>query len=515
MGSDRQLNNTVRGISVAAFALALVLKSSIALASDRLAVWSWSARAVSQIVDGELSQAVNTLRRARRIAAHPVLDALVGVAGLAGGQLRAGRRHLQRAVERGSVAPQTLYWLARALLLQGALTAAIKQLRHAITLRPDDGTFWIALAMSQSAVGQQQAAENALRRAAKHSPCLVCPQLFPTPAQGAVALLHTLSRRFFDRRESRRIRGHLRWRLGLPLAAWEDFSVLSAAKRPDADALQMIARIVHSFGDFSSAKRFAQRAVDANADFAPAREARGLAALALGEAAQAIADLEFAARLQPRNAAVLVRLAQAYAQAHKLRQASRMFRFALRRKPRLRPALLGLSRCQTGLGQHRAAYRTLGKLLRLGTPSPVYHESAAQLASLLGKHAAAKMHRAEQRRRIARNERRVNRLRRSQRAAALIVKTMQNCECANESRRCAGAAAPACREAVAALGQPARRFFSQHLWPERGHPTWGRRLLRQMKIRRLLRGDPLALAGADPAALLVPRLLAIPNTLLL
>lgn len=349
--------------------------------------WAHTARAVGQIVDGDLAGAVASVKGARAVRAAPELDALVGLAALQGGHAAAGARQLAAAVEHGSTHPLVFYWAARASFAAGRRAVALRQMEQAIAVGGDRPTLRMGQALLLALSGSEARAAGALRAVAAHEPNLLDPSLYPTPVEGAVDLLEPLLRSFPERAQLLRAQGHLLWRAGCVTAAHRRFQSLLKLSPNDADALQMQGRCLAALGQRAAALSSVESALRAAPASPQALATRGELLLDGGDAAKAVADLQRAADAFPRDGQLLLRLARACAESEKRDCARRFYTYALLRRSTLAAAHFGLAlldQQSTDKATRAATRARFSRAIELAPGEPRYYEGAAHFARLAG-----------------------------------------------------------------------------------------------------------------------------------
>ena len=453
-----------RGRSVGLGVL-LLLWPGAAHAADRAAHWSFVARGVGQLVDGDLSAAVGTLARARAAdpAAAALVDTFVGLAALAGGRVEDARRQFERAIGRGSAEPLLYYWAARAELHAGRLAEALDHLSRALAIGRDRVSLWIADALIARAAGHRALAVGALGEAAVRWPNLLDPRLYPTPVEGAVDLLARALHDLPDPLRLWRLQAHLYWRLEQVPGARRLLAQLLARRPDDSDALQLAARCALALGQTDEALRLSTSAVKSQlGPTAQALATHGLVLAAAGRGAEALPWLQRAADARPRDVELLVRLAETCAAAEQADCARRYFAWAVRLDPHNGAAQLGLGLEHLQQGRLDAARPALASALRSSAGDPRVYEAAAQLERRGGGAAAAttRLLRAAARARSV-----VRRLEARVRVAAEAGRAMEAAleACGCVEGRCASRGASCCYRAASRVPGLAGQFLRRHL----------------------------------------------------
>lgn len=359
-----------------------MLWAGAARAADRAAHWSFVARGVGQLVDGDLAAAVTTLARARAAdpAAAALVDTFVGLAALAGGRVEDARRQFERAIGRGSAEPLLYYWAARTELRAGRLADALAHLDRAIALGRARAALWIADALIARAAGQRGRALASLGEAARRWPNLLDPGLYPTAAEGAVELLARALHDLPDPLRLWRLQAHLYWRLEQVPGARQHLARVLARQPDDSDALQLAARCALALGRIDEALRLSTRAVKSARGPTPqALATHGLVLSAVGRGAEAVIWLRRAADARPRDVELLVRLAETCAAEEQGDCARSFFAWAARLDPQNGAAQLGLGVDHLQQGRLDDARPLLARALRASAGDPRVYEAAAQL----------------------------------------------------------------------------------------------------------------------------------------
>jgi aspartate beta-hydroxylase len=466
----------------------LLVWPSASAASGPEKMWTWVTRGVGQLVDGQLGQAVTSFGKAREGAADPALDALVGLAALAGNRPATALRQLEGAIRRGASRPLVFYWAGRAALAAGRRRLALKRMEQALNLGGDQPVLRMGHAIVARALGRGKQARDSLLEVAAREPNLLDPALYPTPAQGAVELLAKLLRRFPVPLQVERTRAHLLARAGRVLAALAAFRALLQKIPGDADALQMSARCLALLGRKKQALALADQALTRAPGMAQARLTRGEILLLLGQTERAVDDLRRAADGLPREAPVLARLAQACAEAEQLACARKYFRYAVGRDPNLAAAHLGLALIQQqGKGiPAEGVWARFVRAIELNPGSSRAYRAAAHFAGLQGwKKRVARMSAAA--RNAARVERRL--ARKVKRARQQSQRQGQNLDLLRPDGTCDAA----CGRVLARQKSTWVRFLRAHLALRQGRRQAGISLLRPLAGRlktSLLSSDP-------------------------
>ena len=483
----------------------LVPKAAAEGRSSTDSLWAHTARAVGQIVDGDLPGAVTSVRKARAIKAAPELDALVGLAALQGGQAAAGARQLAAAVEHGSTHPLVFYWAARASFAAGQRAVALRRMEQAVAVGGDRPTLRMGHALLLAASGSEARAAAALRAVALHEPNLLDPSLYPTPAEGAVDLLEPLLRNFPERPQLLRTQGHLLWRAGCVTAALRRFRSLLSLAPNDADALQMQGRCLAALGQRAAALASVERALRAAPASPQALATRGELLLDGGESLKAMPDLQRAADAFPRDGQLLLRLAGACAESEKRDCARRFYTYALLRQPTLAAAHFGLALLdqQSSDKATRAAVRArFARAIELEPGSARYYEGAAHFATLTGDVAWARALLAEARAVRGAERRHRQRIDAGARVTRALVGVL-------DALARDPACDMACRAALQRRPDLPRRFVRAHLAARVGHaqPDELRAILARLK--------PSALWDRNPQVVETPGKTTSGNTYLL
>ncbi|MCA9668517.1 MAG: tetratricopeptide repeat protein [Myxococcales bacterium] len=461
------MSRALLGLAVLAFGLASAHAPSVAApARSRGAAWGWITRSVAQLAQNKLADAVRSAHMARRVSPRPQpeIDALVGLAALAGGRIADARQQLASAIKAGSSEALVLYWSGRAELAGGARAQALARFEQAIAVGGDKPLLRMAQAITLRALGRAGAARKAMARVVAVMPNIADPSLYPTARSGAVELLSVLLGKRFPRPLFvHRTQGHLQWRLGRPLSAMRHFAVLLAANKRDGDALQMTARCLLALGRLDAAAQLAARAVSAAPDLPQAIRTRGEVALARGKARDALSYLKKAASLLPRDASLLLRVAKACNDAEKLACAERYYGYALKRDARLAEAHFGLAVLQQQGKRSSAAKKSLARALALEPGNPRFYQGAAALSQQWGDKRAAQQY-LRQARAAQRVLRRFERRRDAVRAVGTkLALALERCACAPAGCKPSKAQRAGCDAAVKTLAPPLRVTFSAHL----------------------------------------------------
>ncbi len=446
---------------------------------------------MGQLVDGELVAAVGSLDRARAARALPELDALAGLVALQGGETAAALRQLDAAIARRSEAPLVFYWAGRAALAAGRPAQAVSRMEQALAVGGDQPLLRMGHALALLAAGARPRAEASLLLVAGAEPNLLDPSLFPTPTEGAIELLGAVLRGF-PPVELQRSQGHLLYRSGRVLAALRRFQALALRSAADADALQMLARCLHALGLRDDALAMASRALKAAPDSPQAHAARGELLLEAGQPAKAIDDLRRAADGLPRDARLLVRLADACAAAERSDCARRFYGYAASRDRGLAAAHFGLALLAQQAGRVAEAHTALQRALELEPGSSRYHFGAAHLAREQGQRALAVREQAEARRAEAVERQHQQRTRATLEQAARVVRAQRELA---RSPTCD----TRCQAAVSRLPERPRGWLRAHLAWKGGDRQLAKQLL--AGVVGALRPDLLT---RDPTLLKTP-----------
>ncbi|MBK8481272.1 MAG: tetratricopeptide repeat protein [Proteobacteria bacterium] len=366
----------------------LLSLSTPARGADRAAYWGLLTRAVGEVVEGELPAAVASLGRARAEApaAAAVVDTFVGLVALAGGQVEAARRHLERAIARRWAEPLLFYWAARAALRAGRSRVALGYMDRALALGRDRAPLWIGDALIARAAGRSSRAAASAAEAARLWPNLLDPRLFPTPAEGAVELLGRALHELPDPLRLWRTQAHLYWRLDQVLGARQQVSRVLARQPDDADALQLGARCALALGQLDDALRLSARAVQVRGvAVAQALATRGLVLAAAGRGSEALVWLRRGADARPRDVELLLVLAQVCAAAEQGDCARRFFGWAARLAPEQGAAQLGLGLEHLQQGRLEEARVALARAIRAAPGDPRAYAAAAQVERQRGR----------------------------------------------------------------------------------------------------------------------------------
>lgn len=425
--------------------------------TDRSRLWTFAVQAVGQLVDGDLVGAVDSVAAARQVQALPELDALVGLAALAGGRTVQAAEQFRRAIVRGSTEPLVFYFAARAALGLGRRREALALIEQGLAVGGDRPPLRMAYALLLASEGRAKEARASLRQVARALPNLLDPELFPTPAEGAVALLGVLLRGFSGPGQVARTQAHLLWRAGRAHAACDRFDRLLVGAPSDGELLRMAAQCRLVLGPLAEALPTVEKALRTDPGSAQALATRGDILLALGRAAEAVTDLKRAADELPRDAQVLLALATACQESEQADCASRFFRYALVRSARLARAHLGLALHLQQAGQLEAARQAFDAAIRLEPGDPAIYRAAAQLAHQQG--------RSREAQRLLAAAGRAKRVadameRRAARAQAQIQGMRTLLRSLATDATCGGAA---CRQALTLLDDGPRRFARAHL----------------------------------------------------
>jgi len=456
--------------------------------ADQDAFWSWTTRAAGFIAGGKLAEAVNALAQARAARAAPELDAMVGLAALAGAQPDLALKQLRAAIARGSTEPLVFYWAGRAALATGKRKEALRDINRAIAVGGDRPAFRVAQAMLLRAAGKPGPARKALARVCAATPNLLDPSLYPTAAEGAVDLLAPMLRRFPHRYQLARTRAHLLWRAGRSFRAHGEFAALARkGQTDDGELLAMLARAQHRLGLKERALVTSNKAAARAPDSGKVRATRGELLLAAGQPARGVADLKVAADRLPRDGQILLAAAQACQEAEDAACARRFFKYALVRDASLAAAHFGLALLRQQGGKNEAAARGFERALALDPGNPRYYRAAAQLAALQkqGRRAA----------KLLASARRAGKLEKKLLAAAKRGQKSRRAMLSWLSRLAAGTAG---KKVPAAIGGAARACAAAHLAHQAEgappiHPARMGAVLRALRWERLLRTDPTVL----------------------
>ncbi len=458
------------------------------------ALWRHATQAVHAIAQGRDVQAVQHTAAARAAKALPELDALVGLAALAGGRPKAARRPLASAIARKSADPLVYYWAARVELTLGHRAAALARLEQGLAIGSHRDELQAAYATVALAAGRRKAALGALQVLATRRSNLLDPGLWPTPRQGAVALLEGLMRGFPYPVALWKTQGHLYFEVGAVIPSLERFSRVLRKRPGDANALQMVARCLQRLGAAKLALASAENAYLRSPGSALTRGTLGRLLLEQGQIKRAATLLEAAAAAHPRDVELLLLAARACAQNQQPKRAARYYSYALRRDHRLPEAHFGLGLLAQQGGKKARAKLAFERALRLDPSKPRYYQAAAQQAQLRGDKRLARRLLAEARRakrgrvRLEQFDRRLrNYLKR-------LRSTLHECDCAERGEICQKAANPACDKAARELGGPAGLLLQAHLALRQTRTKEAARLIarlsRALRVKALLLCDP-------------------------
>lgn len=455
--------------------------------ADKESYWTWTTQAAGHLADGKLALAVSAAAKARAARAVPELDAVVGLAALAGERPKAALKQLMSAQARGSIEPLVFYWAGRAALAAGDRAAALKQLNRAIAVGGDHPAFRMAQAILLKEAGKQAEAVAALAKVAASTPNLLDPSLFPTAAEGAVDLLGPMMRGFPHPAQLARTRAHLLWRAGRSLAAYRQFSELARAMPADPGVKQMLAQSQAAVGLKGQAMITAEEAVALAPGEPDALATLGELRLAAGDAARAAAHLKKAADGRPADAPLLLMLAQACHESEDLVCAAKFYGYALLRDRKLAAAHFGQAMLARSSKEPEQAWRSFARALALDPGNVRYYRAAAHHASLTKqkKRAATLLREA---RRAARVNKALNRSTANNRQAA--AKMMALLAALGADAKCQGA----CARLPAKLPGIVGRFAAAHLKltadPDaRVSPLLGP-VLKKLSSNKLLRTAP-------------------------
>lgn len=475
-------------IVVITLALVTVIVSPVARAEGPGKMWSWTTRAVGQMVDGDPAGAVVSLGRARETLALAELDALVGLAALQGARPAKAQVQFSRAIKKGSTAPLVFYWAGRAALGAGRRKQALQRMEQALTLGGDLPVLRMGHALVLRSLGRREDALRSLALVAARQPNLLDPSLYPLPVKGAVELMGTVLKRFPAPVQLLRSQGYLLWKAGLGLAALAYFTELAKKRPQDADAVQMKARCLMFLGRGREAQATADRAVKMAPGDPRVRAARGEILLEKGQARRAVKDLKLAANGLPRDTQVLTRLARACSEAEMPGCARRFYRYALDRQPFIAEAHFGLALLQQQAGKVKEARRSFNQALAYDPGKSRYYKGAAHLEGLQKRKALA-MKLLARARRANRVEKRLEKMARQ--ATQVINRQMGMLD--NLSPDCAGP----CEKRLAGLPAPLRAFFQAHFVAKRGQHKKAAALLAplygKLPVRTLLNKVPTML----------------------
>lgn len=471
-------------------AAALLLPAQAGADARRGKMWASAIRGVGQLVGGDLPGAVASMGAARQATATTELDAVVGLAALAGGDSTAALRQLDSAIKRGTTEPMVFYWAARAALAGKDRARALQRMEQALAVGGDRPVLRMGHALILAAQGKRGPAAESLLKVAARQPNLLDPSLYPTPVMGAVQLLGVILTGFPDAVAVLRTRGHLQWRAGNTLEALKRFREVLRKRSRDADALQMSARCLAALGKHRRALQMASRALEIEPELGHARATRGVLLLEQGKPREAAADLQRAANALPRDSRVLTRLAMAYARSEKPDLARKYFEYALLRDGKNAEAHFGLALLLQQAGATKKASTLFDRALALAPGNSRFSKGAAHLASVKGdrKAAARLLARA---RRAARTEQQLER--RVRRARGKIALQVQALDALARSPVCARV----CRFAVHKAPPTPRRLLQAHLRlkakPGAVSAAFVRPLLVRLKLKQLLLSDPTRL----------------------
>ena len=469
--------------------ISLVLVAGLAgeAGADQEAFWTWTTRAAGFVAEGKQVRAVEAAARARTARAAPELDAMVGLAALAGGQPEAALKQLSSVVKKGSTEPLVFYWTGRAALASGEAAAALKQVNRAIAVGGDRPAFRMTQAILLNEAGKRAEALEALARVARAGPNLLDPGLYPSPTEGAVDLMGAMLKRFPHRDQLSRTRAHLLWRAGRSLAAYRMFRDLARAMPADSGIKQMLAQAQARVGLKKQAMITAEEASALAPEAPDALATLGELRLAAGDAARAVMHLKKAVDGRPADAPLLLKLAQACSLAEDHECAEKFYGYALRRDNQLAGAHFGLASSPRVQKEPERAWRSFARALSLEPGNARYYRTAAHFMALQKqkKRAAALLREA---RRATRLERTIKRARDRD---DLVARTLMQLAAALENDpACSGA----CARLAARLPGVAAPFARAHLalakTPERPVKGLLAPVLRRLKSKNLLRTDP-------------------------
>ncbi|MBW2735208.1 MAG: tetratricopeptide repeat protein [Deltaproteobacteria bacterium] len=440
-------------------------------------------KAVRALAAGKHAAAISLLSRLEKRG--PEIDALVGLIALDVRKPKQAQAKLERAITRGSTRPLILYWAARAALGAGHPRQALRRAEQAAAAAPSDPIIQMGYVLLAKRSGRTAAARRALLEVAQQRGNLRDPRLYPTPAEGVVSLVRLILPRTSHQAHLHRGLAHALWQLGARLAACDLFSELRQKRAHDGDALQMLARCALEKGRPHRALELARAATKASPLLASARATLGSLLLRGGKASKAIPELRRAANARPKDAALLLQLAQACDEAQQKGCARRFYRFALRQQPKLPTALLGLGLLAQGEGKHTIARDLVHRAVQLAPHEPAALEAEAHLTKLAGEATRAQ--------RMARRAMRVRRAR-MQLEKRLLQLQQPLLTLETALRLCTSVViTPACRVALKTVDPTAQRFLRAHLALRSGQRAAAATLLSglpsKLRVKKLLRED--------------------------
>lgn len=456
--------------------------------ADQEAMWTWSTRAVGLVAEGKHAEAVAALGQANKALPSPELDAMVGLASLAGGRPKLCLSLLRAAVKRGSTEPLVFYWAGRAALAAGKRAEALRGFNRAIAVGGDRPAFRMAQAILLKETGKGALARGALARVCAATPNLLDPSLYPTPVEGTIDLLGVLLRKFPHKDQLARTRAHMLWRAGRAYRARQELAALARRNPRDASVLALLARAQAALGMRDEAMASAVKAAALAPESGAVLSARGELLLQAGEAARAVADLKIAADQSPRDAGLLLRLALACQEAEDTKCARRFFGHALGRDRTLAPAHFGLALLDQEAGKVEEARRSFARALVLAPANARYYRTAAQLESLQKKKRRVKALLAEARRAERLARRQVKSDSRNQAVAREMRRMMDGLEA---GKACKGPCQRHLKRLPGVVGRFARLHVAHH-YPRQiqlKEATLGP-VLGKLKSDKLLRTDP-------------------------
>ncbi len=302
----------------------------------------------------------------------PRLNFTAGLALAKVGMFREAEALFSRALEGAPANFDVLYNLGLAADHAGDLDRARDVLQAALVQRPGDIDTMYSLANTEIQAKQGGAALALLAEAARIDPSRADVQL--ALAQTASSLEYYGDARVSYQRYLKLMPGDE--------SAQREYRFMVAATDQPQQGLAALKEFVRSHPadataryeigllevktDPSDASYQFEKALALNPDFAPARLGRGVSNLMQGAAAQALPDLQSAAKAYPDNASVLDRLGEAYLALNRPADAIETLRHASQLSPGNARILMHLSRAYAKAGQTEEARTTLNQFRVLG-----------------------------------------------------------------------------------------------------------------------------------------------------
>ena len=444
-----------------------------ATARVKASAWAPALRVVEAIVDGRSAAAISASSQLLKQIPQPLLDTLVALAAMASKSNEQPAPLLARATAQSPNDALIYYWAGRLALARGKLGRARDAFRKAYAIGGDRPAIQLAFAsFDRSPHGL-----DALVRSARKSPLLARALHFPSPKQGAVALLELLLEGFPRPQELQRTQAHLYFRSGALLEAAALLRQLHQRLKGDPDLGQMHARCLVELGQRAQALPLARALSEAHPNHGPAQLLYGQLLLERGDAEAALPALQRAADAMPRHAPGLAALGEACRRVQRWPCAKKFFGYALRQDPRVQSAHYGLGLIAQQEGETKRAEQHFQIALSLDPSEASSYTALAQLLQLAKKQAAARRLLAQGRRAETQRRRFAKRLGRERRQLALTLEALTACGCRGA---CTGGEQQACHAATAALSPSRRRYFRAHLALGRGKHARARELLRSV-----------------------------------